>query len=87
MIDYIEVTGKGLPEVIKLVKERSYNFGKHFAPHEDTPFLRRCQDVWRHGTRDHFQALDSSLAFATVTTERSPVQTAATRKSGHLRRT
>jgi phage terminase large subunit len=33
-IDYLEFTGKGLPEAIKLVKEKPYTFGKHFAPHD-----------------------------------------------------
>jgi phage terminase large subunit len=34
MVDYMELTGKGLPEAIKLVKERPYAFGRHFAPHD-----------------------------------------------------
>lgn len=33
-IDYIEVTGKGLPEVAKMVLEKPYIYGKHFAPHD-----------------------------------------------------
>lgn len=33
-IDYIEVTGEGLPQVIKRVKEKPYVYGKHFAPHD-----------------------------------------------------
>lgn len=33
-IDYVELTGKGLPEAIKLLKEKSYTYGKHFAPHD-----------------------------------------------------
>ncbi len=33
-IDYIELTGKGLPEAIKIVKEKPYTYGKHFAPHD-----------------------------------------------------
>jgi phage terminase large subunit len=33
-IDYMELTGKGLPEAIKLVKEKPYTYGKHFAPHD-----------------------------------------------------
>lgn len=31
-IDYVEFTGKGLPEVIKYVLEKPYIYGKHFAP-------------------------------------------------------
>lgn len=34
LIDYVEVTGKGLPEVIKMVKEKPYVYGRHFAPHD-----------------------------------------------------
>ena len=34
LIDYIEVTGKGLPEVIKEVREKPYIYGRHFAPHD-----------------------------------------------------
>ena len=33
-IDYIEVVGKGLPEVIKMLQDRKYVYGKHFAPHD-----------------------------------------------------
>lgn len=33
-IDYIEVTGEGLPQVIKRVREKPYVYGKHFAPHD-----------------------------------------------------
>ncbi|MEW6126738.1 MAG: hypothetical protein AB1757_06845 [Acidobacteriota bacterium] len=33
-IDYLEFTGKGLAEAIKLVKEKPYTYGKHFAPHD-----------------------------------------------------
>ena len=33
-IDYLEFTGKGLPEAIKLIKEKPYTYGKHFAPHD-----------------------------------------------------
>lgn len=33
-IDYLEFTGKGLPEAIKIVKEKPYTYGKHFAPHD-----------------------------------------------------
>lgn len=33
-IDYCEFTGKGLPEAIKMVKEKPYVYGKHFAPHD-----------------------------------------------------
>lgn len=33
-IDYLELTGKGLPEAIKIVKEKPYIYGKHFAPHD-----------------------------------------------------
>lgn len=34
MIDYLEVTGKGLPEVIKMLKDKPYVYGRHFAPHD-----------------------------------------------------
>jgi phage terminase large subunit len=34
MIDYLEVTGKGLPEIVKLLKEKPYIYGSHFAPHD-----------------------------------------------------
>jgi hypothetical protein len=33
-IDYIEVTGEGLPQVIKRLKEKPYVYGLHFAPHD-----------------------------------------------------
>jgi len=33
-IDYLSGNKKGLPDWIKLVKEKDYNFGKHFAPHD-----------------------------------------------------
>ena len=33
-IDYLSGNKKGLPDWIKLVKEKPYNFGKHFAPHD-----------------------------------------------------
>jgi hypothetical protein len=33
-IDYLEFTGKGLPEAIKMLKEKPYTYGKHFAPHD-----------------------------------------------------
>ena len=33
-IDYLSGNRKGLPDWIKLVKEKPYNFGKHFAPHD-----------------------------------------------------
>jgi hypothetical protein len=28
------LTGKGLPEAIKILKEKPYTYGKHFAPHD-----------------------------------------------------
>lgn len=34
LIDYLEVTSKGLPEVIKIIKEKPYVYGSHFAPHD-----------------------------------------------------
>lgn len=34
MIDYLEVTGMGLPQVIQLCKEKGYTYGMHFAPHD-----------------------------------------------------
>lgn len=33
-IDYVELTGKGLADSIKLLKEKPYTYGKHFAPHD-----------------------------------------------------
>jgi phage terminase large subunit len=33
-IDYLEITGEGLPQVIKRLREKPYNYGKHFAPHD-----------------------------------------------------
>jgi hypothetical protein len=33
-IDYVELTGQGLPQAIKLVKEKQYIYGNHFAPHD-----------------------------------------------------
>lgn len=33
-IDYLSGNRKGLPDWIKLVKEKPYNYGKHFAPHD-----------------------------------------------------
>lgn len=33
-IDYLSGSHKGLPDWIKLVKEKQYNYGKHFAPHD-----------------------------------------------------
>lgn len=33
-IDYLSGNRKGLPDWIKLVKEKPYNFGRHFAPHD-----------------------------------------------------
>lgn len=34
MIDYYENTGLGLPHYIKIVKDKPYIYGKHFAPHD-----------------------------------------------------
>ena len=34
LIDYLEVVGQGLPQVIKLINEKPYTYGKHFAPHD-----------------------------------------------------
>jgi phage terminase large subunit len=34
LIDYVEVTGKGLPEMAKILQEKPYVYGKHFAPHD-----------------------------------------------------
>lgn len=33
-IDYLSGNRKGLPDWIKLVKEKPYTYGKHFAPHD-----------------------------------------------------
>lgn len=34
MIDYYENTGLGFPHYIKMLKEKPYVYGKHFAPHD-----------------------------------------------------
>ena len=34
MIDYMEFTGKGLPDVIIAMKEKPHVNGKHWAPHD-----------------------------------------------------
>lgn len=34
MIDYYEKSGEGFPFFAKLLKEKEYNYGKHFAPHD-----------------------------------------------------
>ena len=34
IIDYVEDSEKGLPYYIKLLQEKNYNYGKHFAPHD-----------------------------------------------------
>jgi hypothetical protein len=34
MIDYYENTGLGLPHYAKVIKEKPYVYGKHFAPHD-----------------------------------------------------
>lgn len=34
MVDYYENTGLGFPHYAKVVKERKYTYGKHFAPHD-----------------------------------------------------
>lgn len=33
-IDYVEVTGQGFPYFAKLLQEKGYIYGKHFAPHD-----------------------------------------------------
>lgn len=33
-IDYLEKTGEGLPYFIKILQEKGYVYGKHFAPHD-----------------------------------------------------
>lgn len=34
MIDYVEMTGKGLPEFAKILSEKPYVYGGHFMPHD-----------------------------------------------------
>jgi hypothetical protein len=34
LIDYLEANGKGLDSYIKIVKEKEYVYGEHFAPHD-----------------------------------------------------
>ena len=34
MIDYEEASGKGLPEYIKLLNDKPYVYGEHYAPHD-----------------------------------------------------
>jgi hypothetical protein len=33
-IDYLECSGKGLPDIIKLIKEKNYDFSAHIFPHD-----------------------------------------------------
>ena len=33
-IDYYEMTGEGLPHYARVLTERRYNYGQHFAPHD-----------------------------------------------------
>lgn len=33
-IDCLDITGKGLPDVIKMLRDKPYVYGKHFAPHD-----------------------------------------------------
>jgi hypothetical protein len=34
MIDYHEASGEGLEYYVKILKEKNYNYGKHYAPHD-----------------------------------------------------
>jgi phage terminase large subunit len=34
VIDYYENSGEGLPHYVKILKERDYVFGRHYAPHD-----------------------------------------------------
>jgi len=34
IIDYLETQGAGLPEIIRLVKAKPYQYGQHIAPHD-----------------------------------------------------
>lgn len=34
LIDYYEASGEGLPFYVKLLKEKGYTYGKHWAPHD-----------------------------------------------------
>lgn len=34
MVDYMEVNGKGLPDIVKLLRERGYNYRDHYLPHD-----------------------------------------------------
>lgn len=34
LIDYQETTGEGLPDLIRFVKSKPYNYGRHIAPHD-----------------------------------------------------
>lgn len=33
-IDYLEVSGKGLADVVKILKEKEYDYGVHYFPHD-----------------------------------------------------
>tara|TARA_Y100000310_G_C20695027_1_gene825057 strand:- start:301 stop:1635 length:1335 start_codon:yes stop_codon:yes gene_type:complete len=33
-IDYYETTGEGLPFYVKVLREKSYTYGRHYAPHD-----------------------------------------------------
>lgn len=33
-IDYLEVRGLGLPEIVKRLRDKPYNYGKHYLPHD-----------------------------------------------------
>lgn len=34
VIDYIEISGKGLPDIVKEIKNKEYAYGEHFIPHD-----------------------------------------------------
>lgn len=34
IIDYLEVQGLGLPDIIKMVRDKPYQYGQHIAPHD-----------------------------------------------------
>lgn len=34
IVDYLEVNGKGLPEIVKLLREKPYTYRDHFLPHD-----------------------------------------------------
>jgi phage terminase large subunit len=61
-IDYLSGTKKGLPDWIKLIKEKPYIYGKHFAPHDI-----QVSDFSLTGTQSRWEvAKDLGIEFQVV---------------------